>query len=164
MAAVTTTYNETVETHLYWDLLKNLSDGVKEQLVMKLNQSLRGKTSTAEDAEVQACYYAILKKLNTYKSYPAGWDGEDASPLTSQVVENFNLLLDRIDKRLLKGLTIFPETNGTLLIESTRREAGISLGDKDFSYYEIEGDTVKGKDDLPFSVEAVIEVISRINR
>ena len=164
MAAVTTTYNETVETHLYWDLLKNLSDGVKEQLVMKLKQSLRGKTSTAEDAEVQACYYAILKKLNTYKSYPAGWDGEDASPLTSQVVENFNLLLDRIDKRLLKGLTIFPETNGTLFIESTRREAGISLGDKDFSYYEIEGDTVKGKDDLPFSVEAVIEVISRINR
>ena len=80
------------------------------------------------------------------------------------MVENFNLLLDRIDKRLLKGLTIFPETNGTLLIESTKREAGISLGDKGFSYYEIEGKTVKGKDDLPFSVEAVIEAISKINR
>ena len=29
---------------------------------------------------------------------------------------NFNHLLEVIDKQLLVGLTIFPETNGTLLL------------------------------------------------
>ena len=161
-----TAYPETVETHMYWDLLKNLSDVVKVQLVKKLNQSLRSQTAQldADNAAIQVAYYDLLKKLNTYKSYAAGWDGEDARPLTSRVVENFSLVLEKVDKRLLQGLTIYPEINGTLLIDSTKREAGISLGDKSFSYYEIDGDVVKGKDDIPFSADAVSMIISQINR
>ena len=136
------------------------------QLIKKLNQSLRVQKAKADsgDAASQVAYYGLLKKLNTYKSYKEGWDGENASPLTSRVIENFNLVLEKIDKRLLQGLTIYPETNGTLLIDSTKREAGISLGDNSFSYYEIENDVVKGEDRIPFSADAVSTVISRINR
>lgn len=133
---------------------------------MRLNQSLRiqPKQFAEEDSVGQAAYFEILKKLDTYKSYAKGWDGEDASPLTEKVISNFNLILDRIDKRLLVGLTIYPETNGTLLIDSTKHEAALSLGEKTFSCYEIANDDIIGEDSHPFTAEAVIDVISRISR
>ena len=159
-------YPETVETHMYWNLLKDLSDVVKKELVRRLNQSLAipSVPSESDDAASQAAYYAILKKFNKYRSYQKGWDGEDASPLTSKVIENFCLVLENVDKGLLKNLTIFPETNGTLLIESRIREAGINLGDTSFSYYEITDNNVTGENGLPFSVEAIASAISRINK
>ena len=164
--AVVTAYPETVETHIYWDLLKNLSDTVKVQLVLKLKHSLAQKPEELAVADVtsQTAYYDILKKWNTYKGYAQGWDGENASPLTPQVVDNFNQVLNQIDKHLLQGLTIYPEINGTLLIDSTKREAGISLGDQRFSYYEIDGDKISGQDGIPFTAEALSQVIARINR
>jgi len=160
----TSTYPEAVETHLYWNLLKDLSETVKIQLVVKLKDSLATKATVVEDADAQAAYYDILNKLKTYQGYAKGWDGEDASPLTQKVVANVRDLLKVIDKHLLQGLTIYPETNGTLLIDSTKREAGISLGDDSFSYYEINGNEVSGENAIPFSVTAITKVIKQINR
>jgi hypothetical protein len=163
---VTSTYNETVETQIYWNLLKSLSNTVKAQLVRKLNQSLTTTpdNSVVYDKAEQTAYYELLRKFDTYKKYTKGWDGDDAVPLTQKVIDNFSLILERVDAHLLCNLTIYPETNGTLLIDSTKREAGISLGDNNFSYYEIDGDKVIGKNAIPFSVSAVSEVISLINR
>lgn len=163
---VTATYPETVETHIYWNLLKSLSNTVKAQLVRKLNQSLTipPDNPVVYDKTEQTAYYELIRKFDTYKKYTNGWDGENAVPLTKKVIDNFNLILEQVDAHLLCNLTIYPETNGTLLIDSTKREAGISLGDNNFSYYEIDGDKVKGKNAIPFSVSAVSEVISLINR
>lgn len=163
MAAVSV-YPEAVETHLYWNLLKDLSENVKIQLFVKLKDSLLAKNDKAVDIDAQAAYYAILNKLKTYQGYAKGWDGEDASPLTEKVIVNFSLVLEVIDKDLLKDITIYPETNGTLLIDSTKREAGISLGEERFSYYEINGDKVTGQNGIPFSVSALTDAIKTINR
>lgn len=117
--------------------------------------------STVTD-EAQKAYVVMLDKLKTYKAYPAGWDGEDAAPLTSQVINNFSQVLETIDKQLLVGLTIFPETNGTLLIDCTDKEAGISLGNDKFSYYEIKDGQVMGENGIDFSVQAITQVIKKI--
>ena len=161
--AVTNVYPETVETHLYWNLLKDLSETVRMQLVLKLKDSLLSKAPSSVDEGAQVAYYAILDKLKTYQGYEKGWDGEQASPLTEKVVSNFSHVLETIDKKLLEGITIFPETNGTLMIDSTRREAGISLGDDKFSYYVIDGDVVKGENGVPFTVSALTNIIKEIN-
>ena len=161
--AATTTYPETVETHLYWNLLKDLSETVRVQLVLKLKDSLISRETVSVDEDAQAAYYTILDKLKTYKGYTKGWDGDEASPLTEKVVSNFCLVLETIDKKLLEGITIYPEVNGTLLIDCTRREAGISLGDDKFSYYMIEDDAVKGENGIPFSVSALTKVIELLN-
>jgi len=159
----TTPYPETVETQLYWNLLKDLNETVRVQLVLKLKNSLMSRENVSVEESAQVAYYTILDKLKTYQRYGKGWDGENASPLTKKVVSNFCRVLETIDKSLLEGITIYPEVNGTLLIDSTRREAGISLGDDKFSYYEIEGDTVKGENGIPFTVSALTNVIKRIN-
>lgn len=162
--AIVKPYTDTTEAHLYWNLLKDLSETVKVQLFIKLKNSLLSKDEVSTDKDAQAAYYSILEKLRTYQGYGKGWDGENASPLTEKVIGNFTELLEVIDKQLLKGITIFPEVNGTLLIDSTKREAGISLGDEKFSYYEIVDDKVIGENALPFSIPALTKAISRINR
>ncbi|GEM_PF-5720930 len=54
----------------------------------------------------------------------------------------------------------FPETNGTLLIDCTDKEAGISLGNDKFSYYKIKDGQVTGENGIDFSVMAITNVIS----
>lgn len=157
------TNSETTESLLYWNMLKDLSEPIKIQLIVKLKNSLLDGKQDAADADAQAAYYDILDKLNTYKNYQRGWDGENASPLTSEVVSNFSSVLEVIDKRLLLGVTIYPETNGTLLVDCNRREAGISLGNDRFSYYITDNDKVEGKNGIPFSVMAFTEVLKIIN-
>ena len=162
--AMVSTYPNQVETNIYWNLLKDLDENLKIQLVTRLKKSLSEKSATGSSVtdEAQNAYVGMLDKLKTYRTYPAGWDGEDALPLTKQVVENFSRLLEVIDKRLLIGLTIFPETNGTLLIDCLEKEAGISLGNDKFSYYEINDGKVTGENGIEFSVQAITRVIKNI--
>ena len=158
------THPQQVETNIYWNLLKDLDEGLKIQLVTRLKKSLsakRGTDSVVSD-EAQKAYVMMIDKLKAYKAYPAGWDGENAVPLTNHVVENFSQVLEAIDKQLLIGMTIFPETNGTLLIDCTDKEAGISLGNEKFSYYEIKDGQVTGENDIDFSVNAFTQVIKKI--
>lgn len=164
MSTKMTTLPETIESRLYWNLLKDLSETVRMQLIIKLKTSLLTHNSKTVDADAQVAYYTLLDKLNTYKAYTKGWDGEEAAPLTEHVISNFCMMLDKMDKSLLQDLTIYPEVNGTLLIDSTKREAGISLGNDKFSYYEINDGKIAGENDIPFSVKSISEVISRINK
>lgn len=154
---------KTVESHLYWNMLKDLSEPVKIQLIIKLKDSLLDRTPKPVDANAQAAYFEIVSKLKTYQGYAKGWDGENANPLTDEVVSNFCSVLEVIDKSLLQGITIYPETNGTLLIDCTRREAGISLGNDRFSYYVTDDDSVDGENGIPFSVAAFTDVLKKIN-
>ena len=163
MAAVSS-YPQQVETNIYWNLLKDLDEDLKIQLVTRLKKSLSAKevAKASVTDEAQKAYVVMLDKLKTYQAYPVGWDGEDAVPLTPQVVMNFNHLLEVIDKQLLVGLTIFPETNGTLLIDCTDKEAGISLGNDKFSYYIIKDGQVTGENGIDFSVQAITQAIKKI--
>lgn len=161
--ATAVTFNHNPEVGIYWNLLKGLSVSVKTELVNLLQGSL--KTDKADNAarKQQKDYYEILDKFLTYSKYTEKWDGENAVPLTEKVKNNFSLLLNRIDKKLLAGMTIFPEINGTLLIDSTIKEAGICLGNDTFSYYITENDEVSGQDNIPFSVKKLIDTIKKIN-
>ncbi len=161
--ATANVYPDTVETHLYWNLLKDLSESVRIQLYVKLKDSLSVRKNPSVDGDAQAAYFTILDKLKTYQNYPKGWDGEDASPLTQKTIANFCQFLEKTDKQLLQYITIYPEINGTLLIESTRRDAGICLGDKSFSYYEMDGDSITGENAIPFSVSALTDIIKKIS-
>lgn len=45
----TTPYPETVETQLYWNLLKDLNETVRVQLVLKLKNSLMSRENVSVD-------------------------------------------------------------------------------------------------------------------
>jgi hypothetical protein len=107
-------------------------------------------------------YTKLLERLSDFQEYRKGWDGEDALPLSSQVVKNFKKVLQKsVDSDLL-GWTIYPASNGTLLIQNKERKSGINIGVNGFSYYMIKDGEVQGENHLKFSPAAVLETMKRI--
>lgn len=96
--------------------------------------------------------------------YEKGWDGEEALPLAPQVIDNFKEVLKSGDRETLSSIQIFPDDNGTLLIESKAKAAGLSLGSDAFSHYVIVNGHVSGKNHVPYSPKAVLNAITSFNQ
>ena len=94
-----------------------------------------------------------------YQRYKRGWDGENALPLSRLVGENFKRVLHSADAVSLANIRIFPEDNGALSIEAKSCQAGLSLGTQSFSHYMISDGHTEGQDDVPFSPEAVSQLL-----
>jgi hypothetical protein len=103
----------------------------------------------------------LLRELS-YKEYEKGWDGDDALPLSRQVVKNFKAVLQKSRDSELEGWTFFHSSNGTLLLQNKERKSGINIGSRGYSYYEIVDGEVKGENNLRFSPKSVIETMKRI--
>jgi uncharacterized phage-associated protein len=99
-----------------------------------------------------------------YQRYQRGWDGEDGLPLTQQVIRNFSQVLSVADNETLSAIRIYPDDNGSLGIELKGLKAGLSLGNDAFSHYMIDNDHVIGDSHVPFSPQAVADVIASFHR
>lgn len=123
------------------------------------------KKLTKSDSATNArgmVYTEMLERLSDYQEYEKGWDGEDALPLSKQVVKNFKAMLQKSRDSELQGWTIYPAANGTLLLQNKERKSGINIGTNGYSYYEIVDGEVKGENNLKFSPKSVIETMKRI--
>ena len=105
----------------------------------------------------------LYQKLLQVSKLQQGWDGYNALPVNSQVIDNMHVVLDNCDSTQLQGWQIFPEINGTILLQNSVRRAGINLGDKTFSYFIIKGNNVDGDDSKSFSVSLFLNVLNKLN-
>ena len=105
----------------------------------------------------------LYQRLLQVSKLQQGWDGYNALPVNSQVIDNMHVVLDNCDSTQLQGWQIFPEINGTILLQNSVRRAGINLGDKTFSYFIINGNNVDGNDSKAFSVSMFLNVLNKLN-
>lgn len=124
--------------------------------IMKLTKS---KQTTVVRGQV---YTEMLERLSDYQEYQKGWDGDDALPISRQVVKNFKKVLQKSSDNDLRGWTIYPAANGTLLLQNKLRKSGINIGTQGFSYYTIADGEVKGENQLKFSPKAILDTMKRI--
>ena len=119
------------------------------------------KSNVASNVRGQI-YTEMLERLSDFQEYEKGWDGDDALPLSRQVVKNFKAVLQKSRDSELEGWTFFHSSNGTLLLQNKERKSGINIGSRGYSYYEIVDGEVKGENNLRFSPKSVIETMKRI--
>ena len=105
----------------------------------------------------------LYQRLLQVSKLQQGWDGYNALPVNSQVIDNMHVVLDNCDSTQLQGWQIFPEINGTILLQNSVRRAGINLGDNTFSYFIIKGNNVDGDDSKSFSVSLFLNVLNELN-
>ncbi|MBR2201385.1 MAG: hypothetical protein IJ894_11675 [Bacteroidales bacterium] len=105
----------------------------------------------------------LYQRLLQMSKLQQGWDGYNALPVNSQVIDNMHVVLDNCDSTQLQGWQIFPEINGTILLQNSVRRAGINLGDNTFSYFIIKGNNVDGDDSKSFSVSLFLNVLNELN-
>jgi len=99
----------------------------------------------------------ILSKL--YK----GWDGADADPIESKTIANMQNILKKGAEKDFSGWVLFPDDNGTLLLQSQNKNASVSLGNNYFSYvFQNNNDIISGEN-VKFSVSIFLNVLKSIN-
>ena len=104
----------------------------------------------------------MKRRLKDFASLQAGWDGEDAQPVLPEIAAFTDQLLHSCSSIELANWSLFPNVNGTLLLQ--RKNAAISIGQQEFSYFAEANNSAIGHDHLPLSVESVKAAIETINR
>mgnify|MGYP006873159005 CR=1 FL=1 len=103
----------------------------------------------------------LKSRLQQIKSLEQGWDGEDALPANSHIADFVSHLLSHCKPSDLTDWSLFPNVNGTLLLQ--KEDAGISIGLDEFSYFAESEDGDIGEDKVPLTTEAIVATIKRIN-
>ncbi|MBQ3691511.1 MAG: hypothetical protein II937_16810 [Bacteroidales bacterium] len=99
-----------------------------------------------------------LKQIAALKH---GWDGYDGLIIKKKTIENFSQFLNICRPADVAEWSLFPNTNGTLLLE--QKDASISLASKEFSYYAEQTDKYMEADNQPYSLQLFLETIRTIN-
>ena len=134
-----------------------------ENYMAKTVAFIKSLTHEHLEEEKGIAYMALLEQLSDFQEYQKGWDGDEALPLHTKVVRNFKSVLQKCNEKALTGWHISPETNGTLLFENAKCDAGINIGVKDFSYFIIKDGNVTGENRVRFSVSAILKTMKKIN-
>lgn len=103
----------------------------------------------------------MKRRLKEYAKLEAGWDGDDAEALIPQIVDFMEELLRTCDSRDFSDWSLFPNVNGTLLLQ--RNDAAISVGLTEYSFFAESKGKAIGKDHDSLSVDSVINTIKTIN-
>ena len=104
----------------------------------------------------------MKRRLKEFASLQKGWDGEDAQPVLPEVVAFVSLLFRSCRSLELADWSLFPNVNGTLLLQ--RKDAAISIGKDEYSYFAETKEKTIGHDYQPLSIESVMSTVKMINR
>ena len=104
----------------------------------------------------------MKRRLKEFASLQPGWDGEDAQPALPEITDFIGQLLRFCNSLELADWSLFPNVNGTFLLQ--RKNAAISIGKEEYSYFAEGKNKVMGHDHQPLSIESVITTIETINR
>ncbi len=141
--------------------LSNIADN--ESYLQKTLDFIIGLAKSENHSDARGRVYTeLLERLSDFQEYEAGWDGDNALPLNHLVVKNFKSLLQESTDSDLLGWTLFPLSNGTLLLQHKRRKSGINIGSNGFSYYTIQNGEAQGENHLDFSPQAVLDIMKQI--
>ena len=121
------------------------------------------RSRASQEYAQHANFSEMKKRISFLSTLQHGWDGYNAFPISSIVIENVHELLSSIDEDCLSGWRALPEINGTISLQNDMLRAGIQIGDKTLSYFVIRGDNVTGEDNVAFSISNFVNILKSIN-
>ena len=92
----------------------------------------------------------------------AGWDGAGARPVHKKVVQNVQRVIKAGISSDFQNWVLFPDDNGTLLMQSKDGMASISIGNNSYSFVCTQDGKIKAGESVKFSPMAVLNTIRTI--
>ena len=102
----------------------------------------RDDTNLSLARERDEIYRHQMSRLDELACLKANWDDDGALPIEPKTIKNVHQLIERSDDSDLEKWVIFPDINGTILLEAKSGDGTISVGTNDFSYFS---KNLKGK-------------------
>lgn len=96
-----------------------------------------------------------------YKGYKDNWDEEGSNAMTKEVASNFTKVYYFLSKEAKESLVLSLDYNGTLLLETANRNAGIEIGNKAYTFHMFDGNTLNGEEHVPFNAYKVASLANK---
>ena len=134
-----------------------------EQLLLRVINYVRGITKS-EDVAVALTgdSLRLWNRMHELSTLPAGWDGGDALPMQEKTVKNVQRLIKAGVNSDFKDWVLFPDDNGTVLMQSKNGEASISIGNNSYSFVYLKNGELKAGESVRFSPSAVLRTMRNI--
>ena len=105
----------------------------------------------------------IFDRLNHLRTLQADWDGRGALPISRKVINNVRQVLAISDDADWKDWMLSPNVNATIMLQSKKRRASISLGGEEYSYYaRIDGKDI-GENHIDFNPAGFLSLMQNLN-
>ena len=91
-----------------------------------------------------------------------GWDGASAMPIEKKTVQNMQRLIKAGVSEDFSGWVLFPDDNGTLLMQSKDGMASISIGNSSYSFVYTKDGKVNAGENIRFSAIKVLKTLRDI--
>lgn len=106
----------------------------------------------------------IFEQLNHLRTLQQDWDGRGALPISRKVINNVKMVLAISDDADWDGWMVSPNVNATVMLQSNKRRASISLGAEEYSYYaRMEGKDI-GENHINFNPAGFLTLMKSLNR
>ena len=143
--------------------IQNIPDS--EQLLLRVMNYVRN-LMRKEDVELAFTGDALRLWDRTVElsSLKPGWDGADAMPMQKRTVQNVQRLIKAGVSSDFKEWVLFPDDNGTMLLQSKDGTASISIGNSSYSFVSTKGGQIKAEERVRFSPMAVLNTMRTISK
>ena len=122
--------------------------GVKERVGQRLMTESKSKNLSE-----------TFDRVNHLSRLKDNWDGEGASHILQEVLDNIRKVLMFSDDGDWRLWTISPDVNGTLILQSDDALSAISLGCDEFSYLSRHNGKRVAKSHVKFSVDSFLNIM-----
>lgn len=132
-------------------------------MLLLLNYAKQLSNNDVTDKMLSGDALRLWKRTNVLSKLYKGWDGADALPIENKTIANMQNVLKKCSETDFSGWVLFPDDNGTLLLQSQDKNASISLGNNLFSFVCQKGNDIISGENVRFSVTSFLNVIKSIN-
>lgn len=131
-----------------------------EQLLLRLLNYVKTLTKgEAIEEQLKGDSLRLWNRTVELASLQANWDGAEAAPMEKKVVNNVQKVIKAGTASDFKDWLLFPDDNGTLLLQLRSGEACVSVGTASYSFVYKKGDDVRTGERVRFSPSSVLKVI-----
>ncbi len=141
--------------------IQNIPDS--EQMLLRVLNYVRNLTKRENDVlTLSGDALRLWNRTAELAELHVGWDGADAMPMEKKSVRNMQRLILAGVSADFKDWVLFPDDNGTILMQSKDGTASISIGNNSYSYVYTKGGKVSAKENMRFSTSSALKLIREI--
>ena len=141
--------------------IQNIPDS--EQLLLRVINYVRGITKKENKViTLNGDALRLWKRAEELATLPAGWDGSEAIPIHKKAVQNVQRLIKAGLSSDFKNWVLFPDDNGTLLMQSKDGTSSISIGNNSYSFVSMKEGAVKAGELIKFTPASVLKTMRTV--
>ena len=104
----------------------------------------------------------LWKRTLELAELTAGWDGAQALPMEKKALQNMQRLIKAGESTDFRQWVLFPDDNGTILMQSKDGKASISIGNNSYSFVCTKEGKFNAGQDVKFSTASALKTLRAI--